>query len=51
MDKEYIWVLVISALIYFMIVDANANETVTIMQPDGNIQICTVSDNGVIICL
>lgn len=51
MDKEYIWVLVISALIYFMIADANANETVTILEPDGSIQICSVTESGVIVCL
>lgn len=51
MDKEYVWVLVITAIIYFMVADANADDTVTILQPDGNIQICTVGDNGVVICL
>lgn len=51
MSRECIWVLVISAVIYFMVADASADETVTILQPDGNIQICTVGDNGVVICL
>jgi len=51
MDKEYIWVLVISAVIYFMIADAYANDTVTILEPDGTIQICKVTESGVIVCL
>ena len=51
MDKDYVWVLVITAIVYFMIADANANETVTILEPDGSIQICKVTDSGVIVCL
>jgi hypothetical protein len=51
MDKEYILILVITFAIWFFIQDAKADDTVTILQPDGNIQICTVGDNGVVICL
>ena len=51
MDKGYVLVLIVTAIIYFCVFDVNANETVTILQPDGNIQICTVGDNGVVICL
>lgn len=51
MDKEYVWVLVITAVIYFMVADAYANETVTILEPDGSIQVCKVTESGVIVCL
>ena len=51
MDKEYVWVLVITAVIYFMVADAYANETVTILEPDGSIQVCTLTESGVIVCL
>ena len=51
MSRECIWVLVISAVIYFMIADAYANDTVTILEPDGSIQICKVTESGVIVCL
>ena len=51
MDKEYILILVITFLIWLWIQDANANETVTILAPDGSIQICSVTDSGVIVCL
>jgi len=51
MDKEYILILVITFAIWFFIQDANANETVTILNPDGSIQICSVTDSGVIVCL
>ena len=51
MDKEYVWVLVITAVIYFMVSDAYANETVTILEPDGSIQVCTLTESGVIVCL
>ena len=36
---------------FFAIHEVNANETVTILEPDGSIQICSVTDSGVIICL
>ena len=51
MDKEYILILVITVLIWLWIQDANANETVTILEPDGSIQICSVTESGVIVCL
>lgn len=51
MSKEYILTLAISAIIYFCVFDVRANETVTILEPDGNIQICSVTDSGVIVCL
>lgn len=51
MDRQCVWILIITAVMYFMIADAYADETITIVQPDGNIQICTVGDNGVVICL
>ena len=51
MDKEYILILVITFAIWFFIQDSNANETVTILNPDGSIQICSVTPNGVIVCL
>jgi len=51
MDKEYIFILVITMLIWLWIQDAKANETVTILNPDGSIQICSVTPNGVIVCL
>jgi len=51
MDKQCILVLVVTAAIYFMVHDVNANETVTILEPDGSIQICKVTDSGVIVCL
>lgn len=50
MTKESILVLIVSALIYFCISDAYA-DTVTIVEPDGNIQICKVTPSGVIVCL
>lgn len=51
MDKEYIFVLIVTAIIYFCVFEANANETVTILAPDGSIQICSVTESGVIVCL
>lgn len=51
MDKETVWVIIIVSIIYFIIMDAKANDTVTILEPDGNIQICKVTDSGVIVCL
>ena len=51
MDKEYILILAVTFLIWLWIQDANANETVTILEPDGSIQICSVTDSGVIVCL
>lgn len=51
MCKESIFVLIITAAIYFMITDAYANDTVTILEPDGSIQICKVTESGVIVCL
>ena len=51
MNKEYILILVITMLIWLWIQDAKANETVTILNPDGSIQICSVTPNGVIVCL
>ena len=51
MDKECILVIVIAAIIYFIVMDAKANETVTILEPDGNLQICKVTPSGVIVCL
>jgi len=51
MNKEYILILVITMLIWLWIQDAKANETVTILEPDGSIQICSVTPNGVIVCL
>lgn len=51
MDKQIILLILISAAIYFMMESAKANETVTILEPDGNIQICKVTDSGVIVCL
>ena len=51
MDKQCVWVIIISAVIYFMIADASANDTVTILEPDGTIQICKVTESGVIVCL
>jgi len=50
MTKETALVLIITALIYFCITDVYA-DTVTIVQPDGNIQICKVTPSGVIVCL
>lgn len=32
-------------------VEALAGDTTTIMSPDGSITVCTVSDNGVVICV
>lgn len=51
MDKQCILVLIVTATIFFAIHEANANETVTILEPDGSIQICKVTDSGVIVCL
>jgi hypothetical protein len=51
MDKECILILVVTMLIWLWIQDVNANETVTILNPDGSIQICSVTPNGVIVCL
>jgi hypothetical protein len=51
MDRQCVWVLVITAVMYFMIADAYANDTVTILEPDGTIQICKVTESGVIVCL
>lgn len=50
MTRETVLVLFITALIYFCIADAYA-DTVTIVEPDGNIQICKVTPSGVIVCL
>lgn len=51
MDRQCVWVLIITAVMYFMIADAYANDTVTILEPDGTIQICKVTESGVIVCL
>lgn len=51
MDRQCVWILIITAVMYFMIADAYANDTVTILEPDGTIQICKVTESGVIVCL
>ena len=51
MDRQCVWVLIITAVMYFMVADAYANDTVTILEPDGTIQICKVTESGVIVCL
>jgi len=38
-------------LILLLTLPAIANETVTIVDKDGNIQICKVVPSGVIVCL
>jgi len=38
-------------LIFLFTLPAVANETVTIVDKDGNIQICKVVPSGVIVCL
>ena len=45
------YVLMFSLLIFLFSISAFANETVTIVDKDGNIQICKVVPSGAIVCL
>lgn len=41
------------AICFFILIsfEAVADGTTTIMSPDGSITVCTVGDNGVIVCV
>lgn len=45
LNKFIIFFLLFSTLIVY------GNETVTIVDEDGNVKICSVTPNGVIVCL
>ena len=45
------YVLMFSLLIFLFSIAAFANETVTIVDKDGNIQICKIVHSGAIVCL
>lgn len=32
-------------------IEALANDTTTIMKPDGSVTVCTVGSNGIVICV
>ena len=44
-------VLMFSLLIFLFSIAAFANETVTIVDENGDVQICKVTESGVIVCL
>jgi hypothetical protein len=45
------YVLMFSLLIFLFSISAIANETVTIVDENGDVQICKVTESGVIVCL
>ena len=45
------YVLMFSLLIFLFSIAACANETVTIVDENGDVQICKVTESGVIVCL
>jgi len=46
MIKTFITVVLLITISFI-----HANETVTIVDEDGNVKICSVTPNGVIVCL
>ena len=37
--------------LFLLSVEALADDTTTIMSPDGSVTVCTVGSNGVVICV
>lgn len=50
MDKQILLIVLIASAIFFIMESVKANETVTIFEPDGGLQVCKVTESGVLVC-